>query len=89
MSDQEWLAYLDTLPPELASLANYVTERVNTLLNRERSKAIGERQELERKLDEQRAKINDLRMIVKDLFDQLAERKVNDDASNAADPGER
>jgi hypothetical protein len=84
VNDIEWLAYLGTLSPELAALAHNTAERVNTLLNRERSKAIGERQELERKIDEQRTKIADLRTIVRDLFDQLAERKVNDNASNAA-----
>lgn len=85
MNDIEWLAYLDTLSPELASLANNITERINTLLNRERHKAIDERQALERQLNEQRTRINDLRTIVKDLFDQLAERAVGDnDASNQA-----
>lgn len=81
MSDIEWQQYLATLAPDLSSALMYTMERVNTVLNRERSRAIGERQELERKLDEQRTRIADLRTIVKDLFDQLAERKVNDDGT--------
>ena len=88
MSDQEWLAYLDTLPPELADALMHTMERVNTVLNRERSAAIGERQALERALTTERTKIADLRTIVKDLFDQLADQKAVNDASNAAGPTE-
>lgn len=87
MNDIEWLAYLDTLPPELADLARNIAERVNTLLNRERSKAIGERQDMERQQDEQRTKIADLRMIARDLLDRIAEleqSKAVNDASNEA-----
>lgn len=85
MNDIEWLAYLDTLPPDVADLAGHIMERMNTLLNRERSAAIGERQALERKIDVQATKIADLRTIVKDLFDRIAEQpntKAVNDASN-------
>ena len=89
MTDQEWREYLATLPPELAAIAYNTAERVNTLLNRERSKAIDERQALERRLDAQGVQINDLRTIVKDLFDRIAEleqskTKAVNDASNDA-----
>lgn len=87
MNDIEWLAYLDTLPPSLAELARNITERVNTLINRERSHAIGERQALERQQDEQRTKIADLRVIARDLIDRIAEleqSKAVNDASNQA-----
>lgn len=66
MNDIEWLAYLDTLPPELSDLATNIAERINTLLNRERNAAISERQALERQ-------VTDLRTRTKDLLDRIAE----------------
>ena len=90
MSDQEWLAYLDTLPPDLADFAGHVMERINTLLNRERSQAISERQALDRQIAEQQTRIADLRTVVRDLFDRIAEpeqlkmKAVPNDASNDA-----
>lgn len=78
MNDIEWLAYLDTLSPELADLARNIAERVNTLLNRERSQAIGERQTLERQSADQRTKVADIRMIVNDLVARIAALESDD-----------
>ena len=92
MNDLEWLAYLDTLPPELRDLANNIAERINTLLNRERGRAIDERQELHQRSDTQGAKINDLRAIVADVVARVAAleqpytAKAVNDASDSVRP---
>lgn len=51
MTDHEWQAYLDTLPPELSDLAQHLMERINTVLNRDRSRVLDELQHAERRMD--------------------------------------
>lgn len=51
MNDHAWMAYLDTLPPDLSDLAQHVLERVNTVLNRDRSLTLDEAQRIERRLE--------------------------------------
>jgi hypothetical protein len=51
MSDQEWMAFLDTLPPDLRTIAQRLLERFETVLERDRSRALEEMQRLERKVD--------------------------------------
>lgn len=73
MNDREWVAYLDTLPPELSSLAQHIMERINTIANRERQRAHGEHQDIHQRLDVKRTKITDLRMIVADAVSRIEE----------------
>lgn len=68
MNDQEWIAYLDTQPPELADLARHMMERINTVLNRDRSRHLVETQKIEQRLDLKKVRIADLRTIVADLI---------------------
>lgn len=87
MNDIEWLAYLDTLPPELADLAGHIMERINTVINRERNRAAGEHQELHQRIDIRNVTINDLRTIVADVVQRLTEleqphTKAVNDAGN-------
>lgn len=72
MTDQEWQAYMAQLPPDLADLAAHIMERINTVLNRERSRALGDTQTLHQRLDNKKTKIADLRVIVADLAERIA-----------------
>lgn len=89
MTDQEWQQYLATLPSELADALYHTMERINTLLNRERHKTDGEYEVLEQQVTDQRTQINNLRTIVKDLFDRVVEleqsktKAVNDAGAQA------
>lgn len=60
VTDLEWQSYLNTLPPELADLAGHLMERINTVLNRERSRALDEAQHLGRRMDVLAQRISDL-----------------------------
>lgn len=88
MNDQDWQQYLAKLPPDARDLASHIMERINTLLNRERQKASDEHDALEQQITDQRTQINNLRTIVRDLFDQLAQHRAVNDASNAVRPQE-
>ena len=86
MNDQDWQQYLAALPPDQRDLASHIMERINTLLNRERARVGDEHDALEQRITDQRTQMNNVRTIVKDLFDQLAQHRAVNDASNAAGP---
>jgi hypothetical protein len=71
VNDQEWIAYLDTLPPELADLARHIMERINTVLNRDRNRQLSEAQRIEQRLDLVQTKIVDVRTLVVDLIGRV------------------
>lgn len=74
MNDLEWVAYLATLPPALADLAQHMMERINTVLSRDRSRAIDEEQRTARRSDANAERINDLAL----RLDQYEERGTAD-----------
>lgn len=72
MSDAEWQQYMADLPPELRDLAGHIMERINTVINRERNRAVGEHQDIHQRLDVKKVKIADIRMIINDLVARVA-----------------
>jgi len=68
MTDQEWAAYLDTLSPEQRIFAQLLREMMSTLLDRERSRWIDERQALEREIARLRVRVDVLHQTIDDLF---------------------
>lgn len=79
MNDVEWKNYLAELSPELRDLAGHIMERINTVLNRERNRAIGEHQDIHQRIDLKKTNIADLRTIVRDLADRVQELEQADD----------
>lgn len=60
MNDLEWQAYLDTLSPELADALSHLMERINTVINRDRSRALAEVQHLEQRMDKLGQRLSEL-----------------------------
>lgn len=60
MNNADWLAYLDTLPPDHRDLAQKIMARIQTIINSDRMKFIDEVQRAERRSDANANRITDL-----------------------------
>lgn len=60
MKTADWMAYLDTLPPDHRDLAQHIMSRIQTVLNSDRKKAHAEYQHAEHRIDYNAQRISDL-----------------------------
>lgn len=73
MTDQEWVHFLDTLTPSERRMAQAVLAKLQHVLERDRSRAVGDIQAVERRSDSQSERIGTLHMRV-DRMHELLER---------------
>lgn len=83
MTDAEWMGFLDTLTPSERKLAQAILAKIQHVLERDRSRALGETQRMERRADSQGEKIGMLHVRVDrlaDLLEKIELRCGGDDA---------
>lgn len=68
MSDQEWAAYLDTLPLHLRALAQAIMGRIDTILARDRDRNGTDIQQIARRAQHANERIDRLHETVEDLL---------------------
>lgn len=77
MTDQEWVHFLDTLTPSERRMAQAVLAKLQHVLERDRSRAVGDIQAVERRSDSQSDRIGTLHMRVDrmhELLEQIERR---------------
>lgn len=62
MNNSAWLAFLDTLTPEHRALAQKIMDRIQTVMNSDRSKTFDDIQRGERRADGNAKKIDELHL---------------------------
>lgn len=92
MNESAWLAYLDTLPPDHRALAQKIMDRVQTILNSDRTKSLDDIQRAERRSDANAHRITDLTLRL-DRYEELRAKDVRDElaafAQDQLPPDER
>lgn len=88
MTDQEWVSFLDTLTPSERKLAQAVLAKLQHVLERERSRALGDTQRLEQRMDGQGKKVGMLHLRVDRMHELLEQIEVRLRAVGDQDDGQ-
>lgn len=88
MTDQEWIHFLDTLTPSERKLAQAVLSKLQHVLERDRSRAVGDIQAVERRNDSQSERIGMLHMRVDRMHELLEHIERRVEATHAGDTGD-